>query len=72
MRRNILIAIVAVSVLAPLALVPTGASAGTYTPPRSIIPTFHPSTIQQPRPSYTPPRPIISPHRPHTIHYPRP
>jgi hypothetical protein len=52
MPRNILDAIVAVSVLAPLALVPTAASA------QSVLPTFHPSTITQPRtlnqPSYAP------------------
>ena len=62
MLRNTLIAIIAVSALAPLALVPTGASAG-YNPPRSVIPTFHRSTIQQPRPTHTSPRGNTSPYR---------
>jgi hypothetical protein len=59
MFRNIPLAIVAVSVLAPLALVPTGASAANYSPPKSLIRTFDPITITQPKPTprtytYTP------------------
>ena len=49
MLRNIRIAIVASSILAPIALVSTGVSAANYTPPRSVIPTFARTTIQQPR-----------------------
>jgi hypothetical protein len=45
MLGNILTVIVAVSVLAPLALVPSGASAQSM----SVLPTFSPATIQQPR-----------------------
>jgi hypothetical protein len=53
MLRNILIAIVAASVLAPLAFVPIGASAQSM----SVVPTFSPATIQMPRtnqPTFTP------------------
>jgi hypothetical protein len=45
MLRYILVGIVTVSVLARLALVPTSASAQSM----SVLPTFHPSTIQMPR-----------------------
>jgi hypothetical protein len=61
MLRKTLIATVAVSALAPIALVPTEASA--YTQP--IIPYFHPSTIQMPRtlgqPNYGPPFRFVNP-----------
>jgi hypothetical protein len=55
------IALAAVSVLAPLALGVTIASAG-YNAPRSVLPTFHPATIQMPKPAYRPTYvPIIRP-----------
>jgi hypothetical protein len=47
---RLLIAIVAVSVLAPLAFVPIGASAQSM----SVLPTFSPATIQMPRTMYQP------------------
>ena len=58
MPRNIRTAIAALSVLAPLALVSTAASAGQYF--QSVIPTFDPSTLAKPKyqtnnaPTYAP------------------